>query len=85
MTQLAYEFPRQDAQGASCTAQAWAKVPAALTPSQRDDLKERAARLLVERQAVLIAHYYVDGDLQDLAVATGGCVSDSLEMARFGR
>jgi len=35
--------------------------------------------------AVLVAHYYVDGALQDLAEATGGCVGDSLEMARFGR
>jgi len=35
--------------------------------------------------AVLVAHYYVDGALQDLADATGGCVADSLEMARFGR
>ncbi len=35
--------------------------------------------------AVLVAHYYVDGALQDLADATGGCVGDSLEMARFGR
>ncbi len=38
-----------------------------------------------ERNAVLVAHYYVDSDLQDLAEETGGCVSDSLEMARFGR
>jgi quinolinate synthase len=41
--------------------------------------------LLKEKQAVLVAHYYVDADLQDLAEETGGCVSDSLEMARFGR
>jgi len=34
---------------------------------------------------VLVAHYYVDGELQDLALETGGCVADSLEMARFGR
>jgi quinolinate synthase len=34
---------------------------------------------------VLVSHYYVDADLQDLAEETGGCVSDSLEMARFGR
>ncbi len=34
---------------------------------------------------MLVAHYYVDGDLQDLALATGGIVADSLEMARFGR
>jgi quinolinate synthetase A subunit len=32
----------------------------------------------------LVAHYYVDGDLR-LALETGGCVADSLEMARFGR
>jgi quinolinate synthase len=40
---------------------------------------------LKSRNAVLVAHYYVDGDLQDLALETGGCVADSLEMARFGR
>ena len=35
--------------------------------------------------AVLVAHYYVDADVQDLAEETGGFVSDSLEMARFGK
>ena len=43
------------------------------------------AAAAASRNAVLVAHYYVDGDLQDLAEETGGCVSDSLEMARFGR
>jgi len=33
---------------------------------------------------VLVAHYYTSADLQDLAEETGGIVSDSLEMARFG-
>jgi quinolinate synthase len=33
---------------------------------------------------VLVAHYYVDSEIQELADATGGCVADSLEMARFG-
>jgi len=33
---------------------------------------------------VLVAHYYVDGEIQDLADRTGGIVADSLEMARFG-
>jgi quinolinate synthase len=37
-----------------------------------------------EQNAVLVAHYYVDGDLQALAEETGGCVADSLEMARYG-
>ncbi|HKB73099.1 MAG TPA: quinolinate synthase NadA [Burkholderiales bacterium] len=33
----------------------------------------------------MLAHYYVEPDIQDLAEETGGCVADSLEMARFGR
>ncbi|GAB6191659.1 quinolinate synthase NadA [Desulfocastanea catecholica] len=47
-------------------------------------LKERIKQLLVEQDAVLVAHYYTNGALQDLAEETGGCVADSLEMARFG-
>ncbi len=85
MNQVLFDYTRQDAQGASCTSHAWAKVPAPLTAIERADFKARAARLLKERDAVLVAHYYVDGDLQDLALETGGCVADSLEMARFGR
>jgi quinolinate synthase len=85
MDQVSFDYPRQDAEGVTCTAHAWAKVPAPLTPVQRRDLAERAAALLKQHNAVLVAHYYVDGALQDLALATGGIVSDSLEMARFGR
>jgi quinolinate synthase len=59
--------------------------PAVLSDAQRNLLKEEISDLLAVRNAVLIAHYYVDGDVQDLAEATGGYVSDSLEMARFGR
>jgi quinolinate synthase len=61
-----------------------AKPPRIITPQERPTLVERAKRLLAERDAVLVAHYYVHPDLQDLAQATGGTVSDSLEMARFG-
>ncbi|MBK8529196.1 MAG: quinolinate synthase NadA [Rubrivivax sp.] len=85
MTQAAYDYTRQDASGASCTVQAWAKVPSPLSPTQRAEHKARIASLLKQQDAVLVAHYYVDGDLQDLALETGGCVADSLEMARFGR
>ena len=60
-------------------------VPAVLENEERSRLKEEVANLLAERNAVLVAHYYVDGDVQDLAEETGGFVSDSLEMARFGR
>jgi quinolinate synthase len=82
---VSYDYDRQDASGATCTAHAWAKVPAPLTPDAKVQTRERIKALLKERNAVLVAHYYVDGDLQDLAQETGGCVSDSLEMARFGR
>ena len=51
---------------------------------EREQLFEEIAVLLKRRNAVLVAHYYVDGDLQDLAEQTGGYVADSLEMARFG-
>jgi len=78
------EFERQLA-GVACTARAWAKVPAAPSAEQRSELKARVKRLLMERSAVLLAHYYVEPDIQDLAEETGGCVADSLEMARFGR
>ena len=59
--------------------------PALVPVDERQRLQGRMAELLAARDAVLVAHYYVDGDVQDLAEATGGFVSDSLEMARFGR
>mgnify|MGYP003675433576 CR=1 FL=1 len=45
---------------------------------------ERIKQLLKEKDACLIAHYYVDPDIQALAEETGGRVADSLEMAKFG-
>ena len=85
MTQATYEYSLQDATGATCTANAWAKVMPTPGPDERARLKARAKELLRQHDAALVAHYYVDGDLQDLALETGGCVADSLEMARFGR
>ena len=85
MEQVLYDYTRQDHEGASCTAHAWAKVPAALSPADRHATLERIRVLLKAKDAVLVAHYYVDGDIQDLALQTGGIVADSLEMARFGR
>lgn len=55
-----------------------------LSPREKTELKLRIKQLLRENNAVLVAHYYVDGDLQELAEETGGCVADSLEMARYG-
>lgn len=55
-----------------------------VTGVEKDKLIQRIKALLKEKNAVLVSHYYVDKDLQILADETGGCVSDSLEMARFG-
>jgi len=51
---------------------------------ERASLIGEITRLLKEKDAVLVAHYYTDEDLQLIADQTGGMVSDSLEMARFG-
>ena len=55
-----------------------------LSSSETKALKDRIKVLLKQQNALLVAHYYTDGDLQALAEESGGCVSDSLEMARFG-
>jgi quinolinate synthase len=60
-------------------------VPEEPSPDERQALKARIRELLKARNAVMVSHYYVHPDLQDLAEETGGIVSDSLEMARFGR
>jgi len=51
---------------------------------EKAELSEKIKRLLKEKDAVLVAHYYVDAEIQVLAEETGGTVADSLEMARFG-
>ena len=51
---------------------------------ERNECIHQVKRLLREQNAVLVAHYYTDPDLQLLADETGGHVSDSLDMARFG-
>jgi quinolinate synthase len=82
-----YEHPHASGlAGSACDTQhAWARVPVEPSPAERAGLKARIKRLLEERNAVMVSHYYVHPDLQDLAEETGGIVSDSLEMARFGR
>ncbi len=90
MTTIAvdYEQPEADTTGQASvcsTRHAWARVPAEPSPDERAALKERIRALLRARNAVMVSHFYVHPDLQDLAEETGGLVSDSLEMARFGR
>ncbi|EAS47559.1 quinolinate synthetase [gamma proteobacterium HTCC2207] len=57
------------------------EISAARVSELRDQIKQQ----LIEKDAVLIAHYYTDPLIQALAEETGGVVSDSLEMARFGK
>lgn len=65
------------------------KVSASIEPMisevERERLIVKIKALLKKQQATLIAHYYTDPEIQALAEETGGCVADSLEMARFGR
>jgi len=55
-----------------------------LSPAQESELREQIKARLVKENAVIVAHYYTAAAIQALAEETGGCVSDSLEMARFG-
>lgn len=65
-----------------------APLPIAYCPTRipaEDNVRvEEIKRLLVANNAVLVAHYYTDDAIQQLAEESGGCVADSLEMARFG-
>jgi quinolinate synthase len=81
---IEFERPQMES-GSSCVSQAWARLPETPSADEKIALKAKIKRLLKQQQAVLVAHYYVDAELQELAEETGGCVSDSLEMARFGR
>ncbi|MCG8015769.1 MAG: quinolinate synthase NadA [Candidatus Thiodiazotropha sp. 'RUGA'] len=55
-----------------------------LSEQEKQQLKQQIRDRLQQQKAVVVAHYYTDPELQALAEETGGCVADSLEMARFG-
>lgn len=63
---------------------AHAAEPKSLSADEKAHLETRIREELKAQNAVLVAHYYTDPDIQRLAEETGGCVADSLEMARFG-
>lgn len=65
------------------TAEIQAQIPI-FSDEKRAELIAKIKELLVRENAVLVAHYYTHEDLQMIAEQTGGCVADSLEMARFG-
>lgn len=51
--------------------------PAPLSRDEKQFYREKIKRLLKERDAVMVAHYYTDPEIQQLAEETGGCISDS--------
>ena len=65
------------------TAEIQAQMPD-FSGAKRSELIKSIKHLLRREDAVLVAHYYTHEDLQEIAEETGGCVADSLEMARFG-
>lgn len=58
--------------------------PIALSAEEKVEYISKIKQLLKDKNAVLIAHYYTDPEIQALAEETGGFVGDSLEMAKFG-
>ncbi len=64
-------------------AQARSITHSALGDIAEKNLKQEILKKLKEQDAILVSHYYVEDDLQDLAEESGGTVSDSLEMARY--
>ena len=45
---------------------------------------DEIANTLIRKNITLVAHYYTPSEIQILAEETGGIVSDSLDMARYG-
>ncbi len=75
LLERSYELPRD---------QIPPTVTEEINEAERARLTDRITQLLKQQNAVIVAHYYTDPDCQVLADATGGYVSDSLDMARFG-
>ena len=64
-------------------AQARSITHSSLGATAEENLRKKLLAQLKDQDAILVSHYYVDEELQDLAEESGGTVSDSLEMARY--
>ena len=60
-------------------------LPGDISEEEKASVLSEIKDLILAKNARLVAHYYTDSTLQELAETTGGYVGDSLEMARFGR
>ena len=64
----------------------WPKVIEAKPSAEENTFyRDKIKRLLKEQDACLVAHYYVDSEIQKLAEETGGMLGDSFAMAKFGK
>lgn len=52
--------------------------------ARKQAIIDEIKRELEAQDAVIVAHYYTSAELQQLAEETGGYISDSLDMAKFG-
>ncbi len=64
--------------------QHWPSPAPSVDTADDRNIAESIKKLLPEKNAVILAHYYTDPQVQMLAEETGGFIGDSLEMARFG-
>jgi len=63
----------------------WPKLPVKrLTQDELEFYRQKIKQLLKAHNATIVAHYYVDTEIQRLAEETGGIVADSLAMAKYG-
>ena len=76
--------PRTPHYNVPITASVEARLPV-YSEEKKHDVIQAIKHHLADQNAVLVAHYYVSPDLQKIADETGGYVSDSLDMARFGK
>lgn len=66
-------------------SQARQQLPSLKTNSaEKQKYVQEIKELLRSNNATLVAHYYVDDEIQELAETTGGFIGDSLAMAKFG-
>lgn len=70
--------------GEILTTESILKASPELSAEEKRALVAEIKAELKRQDAVLVAHYYTDVEIQKLAEETGGYVSDSLDMAKFG-
>jgi len=80
----ALDVPKQLEESIDLAAsQARSITHSSLGETAEETLRKKILAQLKEQDAILVSHYYVDEELQDLAEESGGKVADSLEMARY--